>query len=58
VQTKFVSNAKIEGMTKDQIITSWILPIAAQVKSAEATPIKTFLAFPCYGREAGQVHLR
>jgi len=38
-------------MIKSQ--SSRILPIAAQVKSAEATPIKTFPAIPCYGREAG-----
>jgi len=42
---------KAWGRIKSQ--SSRILPIAAQVKSAEATHIKTFSAFPCYDIEAG-----
>jgi hypothetical protein len=44
---------KLKAWERIKSQSSRIPPIAAQVKSAEATPIKTFPAFPCYGREAG-----
>jgi hypothetical protein len=50
----FFPMQKLKAWERIKSQSSRILPIAAQVKSAEATPIKTFPAFPCYSREAGQ----
>jgi hypothetical protein len=54
-EPNFFPMQKLKAWERITCQSSWILPIAAQVKSAEATPLKTFPAFPCYCREAGHI---